>query len=292
MGEPKMTATAPESIANTYTGIDDLKSRMGIAGVANDKTLWATLHAASRAVDRYCNRHFFTLEDVRLFDIDDHASVAIPDLVSVTEILEDRDGDRVFETTRPASDYALYPLNASPDSPTGRPHNEVRSDVGSSSNGFAIGRSRLSIEGRWGFRFSIVDTGSAISVSGGIGPVGTVVPVDVVSEIQAGMTIVIDNEQMFVRQVNGTNLTVKRGMNGSAISAHDDTAVISFVEFPAEISEATELLTARYWKSKDATSGGLAGVAGFGPIRVQAGFDAEIEQLLGPFRKLAIGTGV
>ena len=52
LGGPKMTATAPESIANTYVGIDDLKARMGIAGTANDGVLWATLNAASRAMDR------------------------------------------------------------------------------------------------------------------------------------------------------------------------------------------------------------------------------------------------
>ncbi|MEE8045524.1 MAG: hypothetical protein V3T49_01655, partial [Dehalococcoidia bacterium] len=122
-----MTATAPESVANTYAGIDDLKSRMGIAGTSGDNVLWMTLNAASRAVDRHCNRHFFVIEDTRLFDIQDGASVSIPDLASVTEVLEDQDGDRVFETTRAVSDYALYPLNASPTSSSGRPYSQIRS---------------------------------------------------------------------------------------------------------------------------------------------------------------------
>jgi hypothetical protein len=226
-----------------------------------------------------------------LFDIDDPTCVALPDLVSITEVLEDCDGDRVFETTRAAADYALYPLNASPSSSTGRPYSQVRSDLGVSPTSFAVGRSRLSIEGRWGYRFHIADSGSVISNGGGISSIVTVVPVDAVTEIQAGVTIVIDSEQMFVRSVTGTNLTVTRGVNDSAAAAHDDAAVISFVVFPAQVAEATALLAARYWKSKDATSGGLAGTVGFGAIKIRAGFDIEAEYLLGPFRKLAIGVG-
>lgn len=287
-----MTATAPQSIANTYVGIDDLKSRMGIAGTGNDSILWATLNAASRALDRYCNRHFFVLADVRLFDIDDASAVTIPDLAAVTEILEDCDGDRVFETSRAASEYALYPLNAAPTSSGGRPYSEIRSDLGTGVDGFARGRSRLSIEGHWGYRYHTGDTGSVVSTGGGISSTVTVVPLDAINEIQAGMTLVVEGEQMFVRQVNGTNLTVKRGVNGTPAATHADSTAISFVVFPAEVAEATALLAARYWKSKDATSGGVAGATGFGPIRVRAGFDVEVEALLGPHRKLAIGVGV
>jgi hypothetical protein len=265
---------------------------MGFGGTKNDSVLWATLNAASRAIDRHCNRHFYSVDSVRLFDVEDGTSVTIPDLTSVTEILEDRDGDRVFETTRAVSDYALYPLNASPGSFSGRPYSEIRSDLGSDADAFSVGRSRLSIEGRWGFRFHIEDSGSVISTPGGISSAVTTVPVDAVVEIEAGMTILIDSEQMFVRMVTGTNLTVTRGVNGSTAATHDDSTAISFVVFPAEVSEAAALLAARYWKSKDATTAGLAGATGFGPIRVHAGFDIEVEQLLGPLRKLAIGVGV
>jgi hypothetical protein len=285
------TAIAPESISNTYVGIDDLKLRMGITGTSNDGVLWITLHAACRAVDRHCNRHFFVLEETRLFDVDDPAQVMVPDLVSVTEVLEDIDGDRVFETLRSASDYALYPLNASPGSESGRPYGRIRSDLGTTAPAFPLGRSRLSIEGRWGYRFQLADTGSTVSSGGGVSASVTIVPVDAVTELQAGMTIVIDDEQMFVRLVSGTNVTVRRAQNGSAAATHVDASAISFVSAPSEVAEATALLAARYWKSKDATSGGFAGVSGFGPIRVRAGFDAEVEQLLAPLRKLPIGVG-
>ena len=240
-------------------------------------------------MDRHCNRHFFALEDTRLFDIDDPTSVSVPDLASVTEILEDRDGDRVFEIERTVADY---PLNASPGSVTGRPYGQIRSDVGVESTGFAVGRSRLSVEGRWGYRFHIADSGSAISIGGGISASATVVPVDAVVEIQTGMTIVLDSEQMFARLINGRNLTVKRGVNGSTAAAHADAVTVSFVVIPAQVAEATALLAARFWKSKDATSAGITGAGGFGSIRVRSGFDVEIEALLGPLRKLAIGVGV
>ena len=92
--------------------------------------------------------------------------------------------------------------------------------------------------------------------------------------------------------MNGTNLAVKRGLNGSSAAVHADAAAISFIVFPAQVAEATALLAARYWKSKDATSSGMAGIAGFGTIRVRAGFDVEVEHLLGSLRKFSIGVGV
>lgn len=287
-----MTATAPESIANTYIGIDDLKARMGITGTANDSVLWATLNAASRAVERFCNRNFYAVEAVRIFDIDDPVSVPLPDLAVIVDVLEDQDGDRVFETDWPTSDYSLYPLNAEPETSHGRPYSEIRSDVGSSGARFTVGRSRLSIEGIWGFRHRLVDSGSVVSSVGGIDAVEVVVSVDAVTEIQAGMTLLIDDEQMFVQWIDGTDLTVKRGVNGTTGSAHEDSAPVSLVEYPPEVVEATGLLAARFWKSKDASSAGIAGAVGYDPIRVRSGIDFEVEALLGPLRKLPIGVGV
>jgi hypothetical protein len=71
-----------------------------------------------------------------------------------------------------------------------------------------------------------------------------------------------------------------------------NATAITFVVVPAEVSEATALLAARYWKSKDASPSGIAGTSGFGQLRVRAEFDVEVVAMLAGVRKIAIGVGV
>ncbi len=287
-----MTLIAPSNVLNTYLPLDDLKLRMGISSTTNDFVLWSVLHAVSRAVDRYCNRTFYAFDATRRFDVEDKSSVSLPDLISIVEVLEDRDGDRVFETTRGVNAYSLYPLNVSPGSGAGRPFSEIRSDVSDVAEPFALGRSRLKIYGRWGYRFHVVSTTSSISVSGGISSIVTSIPVDTAADLKAGQTLLIEDEQMFIREISGTTLTVARAVNGSQASTHPDATGMSLVVPPEEVSQAVALLAARYWKSKDATSNSFAGISGFGSITVDSGLDGPVELLLAPLRKLPVGVGV
>jgi len=287
-----MTLIAPSNVLNTYLPLDDLKLRMGISSTTNDLVLWSVLHAVSRAVDRYCNRTFYAVDETRRFDVEDESCIVLPDLVSVVEVLEDRDGDRVFETTRGVNDYSLYPLNVSPGTGNGRPYSELRSDVSEVSEPFALGRSRLKIDGLWGYRFHVVSTSSSISVSGGISSTVTSIPVDSASDLKAGQTLLVEDEQVFIREVSGTTIVVSRAVNGSQASTHPDATGMSLVVPPEEVSQAVALLAARYWKSKDATSNSFAGISGFGSITVDPGLDGAVELLLAPLRKLPVGVGV
>lgn len=57
-------------MSGSYLSLDALKSRsaLDIHGADEDARLLAVLEAASRLVDRHCNRHFFELSAVRSFD--------------------------------------------------------------------------------------------------------------------------------------------------------------------------------------------------------------------------------
>ena len=119
---------APHGVLNTYGELPELKSRLGIAGNSYDSALWMAIHAASRDVDAFCNRRFYVEHAVRYFDVADAEGFVLPDLVSISSMMEDADRDRVYEVERRPADYLLYPLNAEPASPSGRPFNLVRAD--------------------------------------------------------------------------------------------------------------------------------------------------------------------
>ncbi len=142
-------------MTNAYADLDTLKSPavLNLTGSAFDSRLLALLEDVSRWIDTHCNRHFYVLTASRRFDGAGGTQLLIPDLVSLTTLASDEDQDRVFETTWSNSDYLLYPLNAEPQQPWGRPHSRILVDTAAGSRAsFPSGPSTVEITGRWGFR--------------------------------------------------------------------------------------------------------------------------------------------
>ena len=72
--------------------------------------------AASRLIDRHCNRHFHTTRATRRFDVNGTARLLLPDLVSVEDDgVRTDDGDGYFGPPWDAGEYVLLPRNADPD---------------------------------------------------------------------------------------------------------------------------------------------------------------------------------
>lgn len=95
-----------------YATLQELKQAVGIADAANDVDLERALESASRYVENYCDRVFSLLTaQTREYYPESAARVLTPDLVAVTTLKVDTDGDRTFPTTVAASDYQLWPLN-------------------------------------------------------------------------------------------------------------------------------------------------------------------------------------
>lgn len=105
---------APLGITNVYAPLSELKSRLSVQSSDYDGTMWQLLHVASRLIDRHCNRRFYIRTASRRFDVGDVSGFSVVDLISVNQIVEDWDGDGVYETTRSRSEYLLYPLDAEP----------------------------------------------------------------------------------------------------------------------------------------------------------------------------------
>ena len=283
-------------MTNAYVSLDTLKSSsvLNVTGSADDSRLRALAENASRIVDRYCNRHFYVIVATRRFDGLGTPSLLIPDLVSVDSggLKTDDDKDRVFETTWAASDYLLLPTNADPTTggnPQSRAYAEVAVDVDAGTkSAFPSGMQTVQIAGQWGWWLHLrraIETANAVANA-----TTTSVTVSGLADVEAGHTLLIDSEQMYVQSYAASTLTVVRGVNGTTAASHGVDTAIDIYEYPGPIVEATIIQATRLWRRKDSAFGGFGGLPGTGQTRVSAGLDPDVALLLGQYRKLSVGA--
>lgn len=105
------TVTTTE-LGDLYVTPEILKSRKGIQDNFDDAEMWTACRAVSRWIDEYCDRTFARRAVTVKLETCGPYSLATPDLISVTALKTDHDGDGVFEVTWSASDYELQPVNA------------------------------------------------------------------------------------------------------------------------------------------------------------------------------------
>lgn len=139
---------------NGYCTTAELKARLwpyGVTPDAYDDTIFdQVVTAVSRWIDRFCGRRFYTSaeDETRYFTAVDASELLGGDLVSVTSLATDEDGDRTYERTWAATDYDLLPANASLE---GLPYWMI----GVTPNGnyvFPVNlRKAVKIVGKWGF---------------------------------------------------------------------------------------------------------------------------------------------
>lgn len=102
-------------IVDGYTNLTSLKNRLGIDGSTPelDPILEQVIEAASRMIDGVTNRTFYQRSaQARVFDAEESWMLDIDDLMSVTTLATDENGDRVYEITWATTDYDLGPTNA------------------------------------------------------------------------------------------------------------------------------------------------------------------------------------
>ena len=127
-------------------------------------------------------------------------TVYVDDLIEAESVKEDCDGDGVFENEVPASDYALFPPDARPKTPGGRPYyalkRVIRRDVGE----FPVGVASVEIGGFWGYRDYTVPLGIYTAMEGSaLTKASQSVKVDDDRNVNPGETVYLEDEQMFVR---------------------------------------------------------------------------------------------
>lgn len=112
------------AITNGYLSLDEARGYIlpNGADTDDDIRIEIAVEAASRAIDEFCRRRFYTATETRYYTPSDGSLVFVDDLVSVTTLKTDAGGDGTFETTWAASDYNLGPYNANTD---GRPYTKI-----------------------------------------------------------------------------------------------------------------------------------------------------------------------
>ena len=109
-------------MVNHYATRDDVKAQAGISDTTDDAVLDRIIEAVSREIDGYCGRWFYPIVQTRYYRGLAASRVLVDDLLSVTTLKADDDGDRTYGTTWATTDYDLLPFNAAneqPRSPTG-----------------------------------------------------------------------------------------------------------------------------------------------------------------------------
>jgi hypothetical protein len=122
------SATGVVPAANAYVSVADLKASLSLTGQTYaDNDITNAINAACRGIDSATGRRFYLDPDatsVRYYTPDSLRLLMIDDIVTVTAVAVDRDGDGTFEETwTQGSSYVLEPLNAAAD---GRPWEQIR----------------------------------------------------------------------------------------------------------------------------------------------------------------------
>lgn len=303
-------------MTNAYCDLATLKSggALNISGNAYDRRLLGLLEEASRLIDGYCNRHFYVLVAARQFELNRGPAgvrqLLVPDLVRATEVRVAHgcthslaDPNREGQWRRVP--WQLYPRDASPDKPWGRPHTRVT--IGSSAGGVTGGAAAhygwdcpsgggqsscaglVEISGRWGYREVTEDTGVAIAAGAGVGMMDATMTVEGEHPLSPGHTLAVGEEQLYVTSVEGKELTVARGVNGTPAAAHEDGAAVRVYRYPGPVVEACLQLASLLWSRRNRPGEGTPGRGQQGHQgQFSVGLGPEVEGLLAAYRKPAV----
>jgi hypothetical protein len=114
------------AITNGYLTLAEATAYVGRNELRDPSELEDVVTSVSRLIDNHCGRHFYQrTAEARTFEAEESDCLDLGpfnDLVSITTLKVDDDGNGTYETTISASDYALEPYNATV---LGRPYTEI-----------------------------------------------------------------------------------------------------------------------------------------------------------------------
>lgn len=182
---------------NFYVSRDAAKSYIGIQSAIKNARIDALIEKTSRFVDKYCDRFFYPKLEERFFDYQDNKELLLDcDLLSVTTLYHDRKN-----STIDSGDIILYPLD-------GPPYHKVFVDPTADFLTYTDFPERaLAIDGVFGYCEDKEDTG--VVLSAGIDANDTEMLIDDGSLIEVGWTLLIDDEQIFVKDDDVIDSTAK-----------------------------------------------------------------------------------
>jgi hypothetical protein len=98
------------AITNGYCSLADLKAALRVQDSIDDSLLELAIESASREIDGYCERLFYSTTGTRVYAPTNIYTVTTDDIISVTTLKSSSDGV-TYDITWATSDYQLEPLN-------------------------------------------------------------------------------------------------------------------------------------------------------------------------------------
>ncbi len=258
---------------------DDSVLKDPAAGADDDDELFELLLAVSDWVDHYCNRHFYPRAETLLFDGPGGDRLLVPDLISVSELAQADGEGRSFGKVWDPGEYRLLPHNASPLQHWGHPYGAVKARGGG--DGFCAGSANFRIAGLWGYRCFVEPSGATLSAE--LAAEATTATVSDGTQLRIGQTLMLGDqdgegastEQALITGIDGNELTLSRGVNGTVASTHALGIGVGILRWPPSVERAALIQAARIWTR----------AADFEPFYVDADVDTDVRLLLEPYRK-------
>ena len=252
---------------NWYVSIPDAKRALSIpvTSTADDGTLGIVIEGVSRLLDDYAGMplyahvatKYFTVRESECLDLDQP-------FTAITSVRTDVGGAASYDTTLSSTCYwptgAGGDYNARSASPP-RPYWELHRRQNASGS-FPSGVDRgVEITGTWGYTNQTRSLAATAATAWTA--TATSLEANVASALYPGYTLLVDSEQIYVKDTGtASNLVnVDRGVNGTSAAAHTSATPISVYEYPV-ISEACRFQVSLTWRARDMSGyGGDNGVA-------------------------------
>ena len=268
---------------NCYATLDDLKALLKVTTAEDDEQLLRLLKVASRQIEqpRLAGRYFYCYDGTKYFDGTGPVFWLPEDILSITTLKCDTNGDGTFEDTYTTTDYILYPLSS-------YPKIRLEININGSYASFASGIQKgIEITGVFGYADSATpyEAKTAINEASGITASQIQFTVDSGNEIEVGQTIRIESEQMFITDISGNELYVQRGVNGTMATTHADDKAVYVYKYPENITHACLILAMRAWKRKDSAYQDIVGLPETGQVISSKGIDPDVIELVAPYRR-------
>lgn len=228
-------------------------------GDSNDEQYLLWLEDGARAIDEYAQRtdpgHPVSGFGPRLgtnrYDGPCSRTLRLrDDLLAITSVTVRDTPTGSTRTLTDETDFLKVPYDEAP-------YRELLIHTDSSAS-WGTGQRSNDIAGKWGYqdvRASLTTLAAAVSDT-------TSTTVSLTATTEAGQTLLVGSEQMYVRAVSGAGpyaATVDRGVNGTTAATHLIAAAVEVYRYPSRIVVTNYRLAFRSWKTRNAGADGTDG---------------------------------
>lgn len=245
---------------NNYARVLDMipdLNASGVTGTTEVTRIDRAIAEASRAFRTGAGgRQMHSTTETRYFDGDGFTYLYVNDLISITTLKFDEDGDGTYAETLATTDYWLWPDNRQSGYAARRIDLNPEGDYSS----FPVGRRRIQIVGKWGHSEILEAVVGTAAVTGTLADaidLTLACSETVASLLARGDTLILESEQIGpVLSVATTTVTVQaRGINGTTAAAHAAVQVY-LRRFPDDVERAVRADAGRYlWSASSGFEG-------------------------------------